>query len=300
MTDQEADRNMKPNGPAIVRVLATALLLTAAALLGYSLWQHYMYSPWTRDGRVRADVVNIAADVSGLVSRVPVRDNQEVRKGDLLFVIDQERFRQALAQAEAQVQARKAELDMRHRQAMRRMNLDSAVVSSESREDISAQEKQARANYDASLAALDTARLNLHRSEVSAPVDGYVTNLNLHAGDYVSAGAARMALIDKHSYWVYGYFEETKLPNVHVGARAEVRLLSGGKPLEGHVESIARGIADRDNPTTANLLADVNPVFTWIRLAQRIPVRIHLDAPPRDLLLAMGTTCTVTILPERR
>ncbi|MDX6008645.1 efflux RND transporter periplasmic adaptor subunit [Cupriavidus necator] len=291
---------MKPNGPAIVRVLATALLLTAAALLGYSLWQHYMYSPWTRDGRVRADVVNIAADVSGLVSRVPVRDNQEVRKGDLLFVIDQERFRQALAQAEAQVQARKAELDMRHRQAMRRMNLDSAVVSSESREDISAQEKQARANYDASLAALDTARLNLHRSEVSAPVDGYVTNLNLHAGDYVSAGAARMALIDKHSYWVYGYFEETKLPNVHVGARAEVRLLSGGKPLEGHVESIARGIADRDNPTTANLLADVNPVFTWIRLAQRIPVRIHLDAPPRDLLLAMGTTCTVTILPERR
>lgn len=291
---------MKPIGPTIVRVLATALLLTAAAVLGYSLWQHYMYSPWTRDGRVRADVVNIAADVPGLVSRVPVRDNQEVHKGDLLFVIDQERFRQALAQAEAQVQARKAELDMRHRQAMRRMNLDSAVVSSESREDISAQEKQARANYDASLAALDTARLNLRRSEVYAPVDGYVTNLNLHAGDYVSAGAARMALIDKHSYWVYGYFEETKLPNVHVGARAEVRLLSGGKPLEGHVESIARGIADRDNPTTANLLADVNPVFTWIRLAQRIPVRIHLDAPPGDLLLAMGTTCTVTILPERR
>ncbi|AQV98159.1 HlyD family secretion protein [Cupriavidus necator] len=290
---------MKLNGPAVLRVLATALLLTGAIALGYSLWQHYMYSPWTRDGRVRADVVNIAPDVSGLVSRVPVRDNQEVRKGDLLFVIDQERFRQALAQAQAQVQARKAELDMRHRQAMRRMNLDSAVVSSESREDIGAQEKQARANYDASLAALDTARLNLHRSEVYAPVDGYVTNLNLHAGDYVSAGAARMALIDKHSYWVYGYFEETKLPNVRVGARAEVRLLSGGKPLAGHVESIARGIADRDNPTTANLLADVNPVFTWIRLAQRIPVRIRLDTQPGDLLLAMGTTCTVTIIRNR-
>lgn len=291
---------MKLNGPAVLRVLATALLLTAAIALGYSLWQHYMYSPWTRDGRVRADVVNIAADVSGLVSRVPVRDNQEVRKGDLLFVIDQERFRQALEQAEAQVRARKAELDMRHRQVTRRMNLDSAVVSSESREDIGAQEKQARANYDASLAALDTARLNLHRSEVYAPVDGYVTNLNLHAGDYVSAGAARMALIDKHSYWVYGYFEETKLPNVRMGARAEVRLLSGGKPLTGHVESIARGIADRDNPTTANLLADVNPVFTWVRLAQRIPVRIRLDTRPDDLLLAMGTTCTVTITPDRR
>ncbi|SCU74930.1 conserved hypothetical protein [Cupriavidus necator] len=174
------------------------------------------------------------------------------------------------------------------------------MVSVESREDIGAQEKQARANYEASLAALDTARLNLSRSEVRAPVDGYVTNLNLHAGDYVSAGAARMAIIDKHSYWIYGYFEETKLPNVHVGAKAEVRLLSGGKPLRGRVESIARGIADRDNPTSANLLADVNPVFTWIRLAQRIPVRIRLDALPDELLLAMGTTCTITILPEQK
>ncbi|WP_434035015.1 efflux RND transporter periplasmic adaptor subunit [Cupriavidus sp. a3] len=289
---------MKLNGPAVLRVLGTGLLLIAAIVLGYSLWQHYMYSPWTRDGRVRADVVSIAADVSGPVEQVPVRDNQEVRKGDLLFALDPERFRQAVAQAEAQVRARKAELDMRHQQASRRMNLDSSVVSAESREDIGAQEKQARANYDASLAALDTARLNLSRSEVHAPVDGYVTNLNLHAGDYVSAGAARMALIDKHSYWVYGYFEETKLPNVRVGARAEVRLLSGGKPLPGRVESIARGIADRDNPTSANLLADVNPVFTWIRLAQRIPVRIRLDALPDDLPLAMGTTCTVTILPE--
>ncbi|UDM54059.1 HlyD family secretion protein [Cupriavidus sp. MP-37] len=291
---------MKINGPAVLRVLATGLLLAAAVMLGYSLWQHYMYSPWTRDGRVRADVISIAADVSGPVAQVPVRDNQEVRKGDLLFAIDPERFRQAVAQAEAQVRARKAELDLRQQQARRRMNLDSTVVSAESREDVGAQEKQARANYEASLAALDSARLNLRRSEVYAPVDGYVTNLNLHGGDYVSAGAARMALIDKHSYWVYGYFEETKLPNVHVGARAEVRLLAGGKPLSGHVESIARGIADRDNPTSANLLADVNPVFTWIRLAQRVPVRIRLDALPDDLPLAMGTTCTVTILTEQK
>lgn len=291
---------MKLNGPAVLRVLATGLLLTAAIALGYSLWQHYMYSPWTRDGRVRAEVVNIAADVSGPVSQVLVRDNQEVRKGDLLFAIDPERFRLAVAQAEAQVRARKAELDMRRQQASRRMNLDSTVVSAESREDTSAQEKQAKANYESSLAALDNARLNLGRSEVHAPVDGYVTNLNLHAGDYVSAGAARLALIDKHSYWVYGYFEETKLPNVRVGASVEVRLLSGGKPLPGRVESIARGIADRDSPTSANLLADVNPVFTWIRLAQRIPVRIRLNALPDNLVLAMGTTCTIIIQPERQ
>jgi len=228
-----------------------------------------------------------------------VRDNQEIHKGDLLFVIDQERFRQALAQAEAQAQARKAELDMRHQQAMRRRDLDSSVISVESREDVSAQEKQALANYQASLAAVDTARLNLQRSEVRSPADGYVTNLNLYAGDYVSAGTARMAVIDKHSYWVYGYFEETKLANVQVGAKVEVRLMSGGASLRGHVESLARGIADRDNPTGANLLADVNPVFTWIRLAQRVPVRIHLDEEPAGLPLAMGTTCTITVQPGK-
>jgi multidrug resistance efflux pump len=287
--------NLQP----LLRILATCLIAAAAIALGYSLWVHYMYSPWTRDGRVRAEVINIAADVSGLVARVAVRDNQEVHRGDLLFTIDQERFRQALAQAEAQAQARKAELDMRHQQAVRRRGLDSSVVSVESREDVGAQEKQAQANYHASLAALDTARLNLQRSEVRSPVDGYVTNLNLFAGDYVGAGTARMAVIDKHSYWVYGYFEETKLANVKVGAKVEVRLMSGGDPLKGHVESLARGIADRDNPTGAGLLADVNPVFTWIRLAQRVPVRIHLDEEPTGLPLAMGTTCTVTVLQDK-
>ncbi|MGN5478499.1 efflux RND transporter periplasmic adaptor subunit [Cupriavidus basilensis] len=291
---------MKLAPQTLLRFLATALLAAAAIALGYSLWVHYMYSPWTRDGRVRAEVINIAADVSGLVAQVAVRDNQEVRKGDLLFVIDQERFRQALAQAEAQAQSRKAELDMRHQQAVRRRNLESSVVSVESREDVGAQEKQSLANYQASLAALDTAKLNLRRSEVHAPVDGYVTNLNLFAGDYVSAGTARMAVIDKHSYWVYGYFEETKLANVRVGAKVDVHLMSGGAPLKAHVESVARGIADRDNPTGANLLADVNPVFTWIRLAQRVPVRIVLDETPAGLPLAMGTTCTVTVLPDKR
>nr|WP_236901271.1 HlyD family secretion protein [Cupriavidus necator] len=289
---------MKINLQPLLRVLATGVLATAAMALGYGLWAHYMYSPWTRDGRVRAEVINIAADVSGPIARVAVHDNQAVHRGDLLFVIDQERFRHALAQAQAQAQARKAELDMRHQQAMRRRNLESSVVSVESREDVSAQEKQALANYQASLAALDTARLNLQRSEVRAPVDGYVTNLNLYAGDYVSAGVARMAVINKHSYWVYGYFEETKLANVRVGARVEVRLMSGGPPLQGHVESIARGIADRDNPGGANLLADVNPVFTWVRLAQRIPVRVRLDAVPDDFPLAMGLTCTVTVLAQ--
>ncbi|WGY69647.1 HlyD family secretion protein [Burkholderia cepacia] len=279
------------------RVAATLLLFAAAILLAHALWNRYMYAPWTRDGRVRAKVVNIAPDVSGIVTDVLVADNQPVRRGDVLFRIDADRFRYALAQADAQVDLRKAELDMRRQQASRRAQLDSAVISAEVREDAGSAARQARAGYQAALATRDVARLNLARSEIRAPVDGYITNLNLYPGDYASAGVARLALIDAHSYWVYGYFEETKLPQVHVGDPAEIRLLAGGPSLAGHVESVARGISDRDNPAGSTLLADVNPIFTWVRLAQRVPVRIRLDGMPRDGFLAAGTTCTVTLRP---
>ena len=279
------------------RVAATLLLFVVAVLLAHALWNRYMYAPWTRDGRVRAKVVNIAPDVSGIVTDVLVADNQPVRRGDVLFRIDADRFRYALAQADAQVDLRRAELDMRRQQASRRAQLDSAVISAEVREDAGSAARQAQASYQAALATRDVARLNLARSEIRAPVDGYITNLNLYPGDYATAGVARLALIDAHSYWVYGYFEETKLPQVHVGDPAEIRLLSGGPSLTGHVESIARGISDRDNPAGATLLADVNPIFTWVRLAQRVPVRIRLDGMPRDGFLAAGTTCTVTLRP---
>ncbi|MFM0658070.1 efflux RND transporter periplasmic adaptor subunit [Paraburkholderia sediminicola] len=284
---------------SLLRFMITLLVFAIAIFLGYTLWNHYMYAPWTRDGRVRAKVINIAPDVSGIVTDVLVGDNESVHRGDVLFHIDQARFRYALDQAEAQVALRKSELDMRNQQAARRAQLDGSVISTESRQDAGAQARQALANYQAVLAARDVARLNLERSEVRAPVDGYVTNLNLYPGDYAAAGVARLALIDSHSYWVYGYFEETKLPHVHVGDRAEVRLLAGGPVIAGHVESIARGISDRDNPAGSTLLADVNPVFTWVRLAQRVPVRIHLDDVPDGQLLAAGTTCTVTVLPPR-
>ncbi|WP_322062403.1 HlyD family secretion protein [Paraburkholderia sp. J63] len=283
----------------LLRLFFTLLLLAVAILLGYTLWNHYMYAPWTRDGRVRANVINVAPDVSGIVTEVLVSDNQAVRRGDVLFRIDQQRFQYAFEQAEAQVALRKSEFDMRTQQAARRAKLSSSVISTESREDASSQARQALANYEAALAARDVARLNVTRSEVRSPVDGYVTNLNLYPGDYATAGNARLALIDRNSYWVYGYFEETRLPGVRVGDRAEVRLLAGGTVIAGHVQSIARGISDRDNPSGSTLLADVNPVFTWVRLAQRVPVRIDLDNVPDSLLLAAGTTCTVTILPYR-
>ncbi|WP_016835082.1 HlyD family secretion protein [Herbaspirillum lusitanum] len=298
---------------SIFRFLVTALIFLAAIFLAWSLWQHYMVSPWTRDGRVRAEVVNIAPDVAGQVVDLPVRDNQLVHKGDLLMQIDPSRYQLALQQAEAAVTARKAELDvrraevearradlnMRRAQARRRADVDALVVSRENREDAGSQVAGAEAQYQVAIAQRDSAKLNLDRTKVYAPVDGYITNLSVRRGDYASAGAAKIAIIDSHSFWVYGYFEETKLPYVAVGDKAKIQLINGAT-LRGHVDSISRGIYDRDNPQSRELLADVNPTFNWVRLAQRIPVRIQIDEVPKDVLLAAGLTCTVTLEPGSR
>jgi multidrug resistance efflux pump len=146
-------------------------------------------------------------------------------------------------------------------------------------------------------AALDAAELNLQRTRVVAPVDGYITNLNTHRGDYATSGAAKLAIVDSNSFWVYGYFEETKLPYVRVGDKAKMQLMSGAV-LQGHVESISRGIYDSDNPESRELLADVNPTFNWVRLAQRVPIRIRIDNVPANAILSAGTTCTVTVTPS--
>ncbi|SAL20833.1 membrane protein [Caballeronia terrestris] len=310
---------------SILRASFTLTMLLIAVLLVRTLWVNYMYSPWTRDGRVRAEVVQVSTDVSGLVSEVRVRDNQLVRRGDILFILDPARFHYAVAQADADLQraqaqmaqaraqmaASSSDLSMKRAQAARRATLAGDVISDENRADSASIAKESASTYSADVAAYDaaeatykaavvaqqTAELNLTRSEVRAPADGYITNLNLYPGDFATAGVARMALIDSHSFWVYAYFEETKLPAVHVGDRAVVRLLSGGKDIRGHVDSLASGIADRDNPTSGDLLADVNPIFTWVRLAQRVPVRVHLDDVPVGVKLAMGMTCTVTLRP---
>ncbi|WP_118180604.1 HlyD family secretion protein [Paraburkholderia phosphatilytica] len=282
-----------------VGFVATLVVFVVAVLIGRALWVHYMDDPWTRDGRVRAEVVNIAPDVSGSVVDLPVHDNQLVKKGDLLMQIDPSHYQIAVEQAEAAVAARKAELQMRRDDAARRADMDSLVVSKESRDNASHSATAAEAQYQQAFAALDAAKLNLERTRVVAPTDGYVTNLNVFRGDYATAGTPKMAVIDSHSFWVYGYFEETKLPHVQVGDKAEIRLMSGGV-LKGHVESISRGIYDRDNPQSRELLADVNPTFNWVRLAQRVPVRIDIDSVPNDVTLSAGTTCTVVVQPETK
>jgi len=315
------------NSRYVIRVVITLLMSMVAIGLVHTIWQRYMFSPWTRDGRVRANVINLASDVSGLVKEVRVKDNEWVHKGDVLYVLDPDRFEYAVEQADAGVERAKAELlraeslanaalfesKMRRDQASRREKLSGDVVSDEIRSDYAWQAQQSQSALDAARAAYtgaqaslkaalvrqETARLDLVRSQVRAPTDGYITNLNLYPGDFASAGLARMAMIDPNSFWVYGYFEETKIQGVHVGDHATVRLLGGNVDISGHVDSIASGIVDRDNPTgTGELLANVDPIFTWVRLAQRVPVRIHLDTVPSGVRLAMGMTCTVTLSPK--
>lgn len=283
------------NGQAIGRFILTTLVVAIAVYLGYQLWLRYMDSPWTRDGRVRADIVQVTADVGGRVVAVPVHDNQYVHKGEVLFEVDPDRYQLAVTNAQAHLAAARAELEQREQQAKRRAQLAPDVVSAEKKHDTHLAADAAQAAFDAAKAELALAKLNLSRSTVRAPVNGYVTNLLLRPGDYAAVGVPKMALVDADSFWVYGYFEETRLRHVRVGDAAEVTLLGRQAVLRGEVASIAYAIADRDNPVAADLTANVNPVFNWVRLASRIPVRISLNNVPADVHLAAGMTCTVVI-----
>jgi RND family efflux transporter MFP subunit len=279
-----------------VRVILTLFVGVSAAILGWDTVHYYFFSPWTRDARVTADVVTIAPDVSGYVTEVRVRNNQFVKRGDILFVIDQDRYRLALADAEATLAARLAQKQMLLSQFERREKLKpGAVIAIEDLDNSHRQAESAAAQYDQASASRDIAALNLARTEVRASVNGYVSNLTLTQGSYASQGKAVLALIDSDSYRVDAYFEETKIPKIKLDALADVQLMDGAAMIKGKVESIARGITDQDNKDGPELLASVNPTFTWVRLAQRIPVRIRLTDVPVGVLIAAGMTCTVTL-----
>jgi RND family efflux transporter MFP subunit len=277
------------------RVLVTLVAVVAAIAVGWQLWSYYMLEPWTRDGRVRADVVTVAADVSGLISDVFVHDNEKVSKGQQLFRIDQRRFRYALDQAKADVASRQVTLDQAKRDLERSKALSSAAITVQQVEQRQQAVDVGQAELDAANAALEVAMLNLERSTVVAPINGIVANFNLLPGRYVNAGAAVFALIGSDTFRVEGYFEETKLQRIHIGEEATVKLIGDARVLSGHVESIAYGIEDQNRSTSSELLAVVNPTFSWVRLAQRIPVRIKLDNVPPDLLLVAGRTATVSV-----
>jgi RND family efflux transporter MFP subunit len=286
--------NLKTSLLAVGRFIVTMAAVAVACVLAWRLWQHYEVEPWTRDGRVKADVVQVAPDVTGQVTNVLVHDNQKVKIGDVLFEVDRARFELALRQAEAAEQAQRATLEQALKEAHRNNELRD-LVSAETREQGSSRVDQLRAALAQAVVARDMAKLNLQRTRVLSPVNGTVSNLDLRTGSYVSAGHAVMALIDSDSYYVEGYFEETKLPAIQVGDAVVVLPMGESLRLKGHVESLAGGVADRDRSTSSNLLSSVNPTFNWVRLAQRIPVRIKLDALPAGARLVAGQTVTVDV-----
>jgi multidrug resistance efflux pump len=277
------------------RILLTLILVAAGCVGGYELWDYYMFSPWTRDARVQADVVSIAPDVAGFVDELRVKDNQFVHRGEVLLVLDRERYIRALAVAEANVAASKAKMENAAQQHARRAKLTTIAISDEAREDAKLTAASAAASYQQAVADRSTAQLNLDRTILRAPVNGIVTNLTLVVGQYALVGTKLMALIDSDSYRVTGYFEETKVPALKVGEPAEIYLLDGSPALRGHIQSIARGITDRDNTGGPELLVNPNPTFEWVRLAQRIPVRIHIDRIPPGVIISSGMTCTVVL-----
>jgi RND family efflux transporter MFP subunit len=277
------------------RIVATGSVVALSVTAGRWLWIHYNVEPWTRDGRVRADIVQVAPDVSGLVTEVRVRNDQVVTTGQVLFVLDRPRYELAERQAEATVRADEAALAQAVREDRRNHELDS-LVTAEHVEEGAAKVEQLRAQLSGALVQRDVARLNLERTTVRATVNGIVTNVELQPGDYATAGHQVMALVDTDSIHVDGYFEETKLPPIQIGDRASVRIMGLRTELYGTVESVAGGIEDRERSTSSTALANVNPTFSWVRLAQRIPVRIHLESVPASVRLIAGRTATVSIL----
>lgn len=278
--------------------IGITLALVVIAIFGARwMWNRSEAEPWTRDGRVRADIVQIAPDISGLVTEIHVRDNQAVHRGQLLFVIDRPRYELALRQAEATLALSRSILAQAIREDRRNHTLGD-LVSTETVEQGHTRVEQLRAGLAQATAARDLAALNLQRTAIVAPVDGIVSNFEMRPGNYLTAGHPAMALVYNGSLHIDGYFEETKIPAIRVGDPARVELMGVATPVIGHVESIAGAVEDRERGPSGDLLENINPTFSWVRLPQRIPVRIAIDRVPAGLRLIPGRTATVIVIPR--
>ena len=281
----------------VLPVLITAVAVAAAVAFGYQAWQYYMGTPWTRDGTVRAYVVKIAPQVAGEIVQLPIVDNQFVHKGDLLMLIDPRNYSIAVRQAQAAVEQAKAVADNANAEMIRREKLNDIAVTMEERQTYISQAATAEASYQSALANLAQARVNFKRTQVRSPVNGYVTNLTAQLGDYADVGALQLSVVNSDSYWVDAYFEETALGRIHEGDAATIKLMGYSPLLRGRVQGLARGINVPNAQPDASGLASVNPIFTFVRLAQRVPVRIHIDEVPEGVKLVAGLTATVEIEP---
>jgi multidrug resistance efflux pump len=357
----------------LLKLVLTAIVVLAAAFVFLQKYRDYIHNPWTRDGQVRANVIQIAPRVSGPISELPIKDNQLVGAGDLLFEIDPRTFEAALERARGEldnvrdqvlalekgVDVAKAVVEVARadvEQASFQINIYDAEIRKTDAELKRQKEllpqgatsqksvERATANYQVYLekkkeaqsayleaklslikaeadlahakaelgrpgeanaqvrtakAAVREAELDLEFSQVRAPVTGYVTNLNLRTGSQAVANQPALALVDIDSYWVHGFFRETAIADIAEGDRAIVTLMTyPDDPLEGLVDSLGWGIAQDDGSTGEDLLPSINPTFEWIRLAQRVPVRIHLTQLPDKVRLRVGTTASVLVMTE--
>jgi multidrug resistance efflux pump len=281
-----------------VPVLVTLIGLVLAAIGTWAMWQAYMAAPWTRDGAVRAYVVTITPEDSGRIVQLPVADNQFVHSGDLLMTIDPTDYAIAVEQAQAAAEQANANAENAGREAERRAHLTTLETSVEEQQTYRSNAIAATAAQRQAVANLARARVNLERTTIRSPVNGYVTNLLVQLGDYATAGQSAISVVNADSYWVDGYFEETTLGAINPGDRATVKLMGYRATLQGHVASIARGVTVANAARGQSGLANVNPIFTWVRLAQRVPVRIQIDHVPEGVRLVAGQTASVQIEPS--
>jgi multidrug resistance efflux pump len=310
MSRVELNANVIGTAPAIKRrsvlssvhalpVLATLAVVALAALLGWAAWQYYMGTPWTRDGTVRAYVVKVAPQVAGEIVSLPIADNQFVHKGDLLMLIDPRNYSIAIRQAQAAAEQAQAVADNARAEMIRREKLTDIAVTMEERQTYISQATTAEATYQSALANLEQARINYKRTQVRSPVNGYVTNLSAQLGNYADVGSLQLSLVNSDSYWVDAYFEETALSRIQEGDAATIKLMGYTPLLRGRVQGLARGIDVPNAAPDASGLASVNPIFTFVRLAQRVPVRVHIDEVPEGVNLVAGMTATVQIEPYK-
>jgi multidrug resistance efflux pump len=282
---------------ALGKRLATLAIALLAILTALLTWQHYVTAPWTRNGTVRVQVASIAPQISGRIDDVRVVDNQFVHKGDVLYTIDSSDFEVAQLTGIATVKQRAADLQVKQLQSERRQHLTDLATSPEEQQTFAGNAVQAKAALDAAQQQLAQAEINLQRTKVRSPVNGYVTNLLMRVGDYARAGTSNISVIDTDSFWIDGYFEETKMAGICVGDRAEAKLMGYSQPIIGHVGTVTRGISTSNAASGTQGLPNVDPVYTWVRLAQRVPVRVAIDTVPAGVPLVSGMTATVTVRP---
>jgi len=279
----------------IIPLLVTLVTMGLAAVFGWAMWDTYMGAPWTRDGAVRTYVVAMAPEVSGRIVELPVIDNQFVHKGDLLVVIDPTDYKISVSLAEAAVAQAGANADNAQRQAERRNKLNDLAVTQEEQQTYQSNAIAAQAQYQKVVANLEQAKVNLERTQIRSPVDGWVTNLLAQVGDYATVGRNTISIVDANSFWVDAYFEETQLASIHDNDSAKIKLMGYSQIVRGEVAGVTRAINVPNSRPDDQGLANINPIFTWVRLAQRVPVRIRLDEVPDRVRLFAGMTASVEV-----